>query len=76
MWLELSNPGLFPITSLGLIEFLAEWKMPTMLCSIGKLSGIANDINDYSPKITIVLTKGQATDDLYLTDAFHTRIGK
>lgn len=75
MWLELSSPGPFPITSLRLIEFLAEWKMPTMLCSIGKLSGIAND-NDNSLKIPLVLTKGQAIDDLYLTDAFHTRIGK
>lgn len=75
MWLELSSPGPFPITSLGSIELLAEWKMPTMLCSIGKLSGILND-NDNSPKITIVLTKGQVIDDLYSTDAFHTRIGE
>ena len=65
IWLELSSPGPFPMTSLGSIEFLAEWKISTMLCSIGKLSGIS-----------LVLTKGQVIDDLYSTDTFHTCIGK
>lgn len=37
--LELSCSGPFQTTSLGSPEFLAEWKMPTMLCSTGKLSG-------------------------------------